>query len=115
MDDYKFPSVEDAKLAKQIYQRMKLWLPFQIEGEADCFCIDCDSPEGAVVYHQHDWYDGGSGENGHVLASSLGAFLQSWGRVCFASPANLYWPSAFARKGVNWTSRYFPKAYIIKD
>src|SRR5262249_14821528 len=113
MDDYAFPHVDDPKLGKKTYQRMKRWLPLISEGNGDGFCIDCGSKTAPVVFHRHDWYDGGSGENGHLVADNLFDFVQSWSRVCFISPKNCYWPETFSENGISWTSQFFEEKFII--
>jgi hypothetical protein len=112
-DEYEFPHVQDPELAKQTNSRMKSWLPLIAEGNGDCFCLDCGVRGGPVVFDQHDWFDGGSGENGHRIAPSLTSFVARWGSVCFTWPKGCYWPSTFIRHGVSWTSRHFKKEYII--
>lgn len=114
-DDYDFPHTQDPKEAKKTYAAMKSWLPLIEVGGADGFCLDCASKRGAVVYHQHDWYDGGTGKNGHVLAPDLETFVARWAKVCFMSPTGLHWPSTFAKNGVRWTGQYFDPKYIMAE
>jgi hypothetical protein len=82
MDHDAFPHVADPALAKKTYKRMKKWLPLMIPGMPDGFCVDCGA-KGAVVFHRHDWYDGGTGSNGHVIAKDLKTFIDHWSRVLF--------------------------------
>jgi cell wall assembly regulator SMI1 len=114
MDDYDFPHVDDPKLAKNTYKSMKSWVPFHGEGNGDTFCIDTATKRGAVVFHQHDWYDGGTGRNGTVMAKSLEDFAEAWSKVCFQTPASLWWPSVFKAQKVNWGSNEFNRRFVFK-
>jgi cell wall assembly regulator SMI1 len=107
MDTYAFPNVSDRKRAKTTYARMKSWLPFITHANGDAFCLAGDT----VVHHQHDWYDGGTGDNGRVVAPTLEAFLTVWAGVCFTTPKSGQWP--FTTKGVSWTAKHFDRAYML--
>jgi cell wall assembly regulator SMI1 len=115
MDDYDFPHVKNSTLARKTYAKMKHWLPLIGEGNGDGFCLDCASSTGAVVFHQHDWYDGGSGDNGHVVAPDLRRFIENWATVCFTSPRQLFWTETFVARGVSWTRKHFKTEYIIPN
>lgn len=62
---------------------------FQDEDNGDGFCLDTALDHSPVVFDQHDWYDGGTGENGHHLADSLLQFYMDWAPVCFQIPSSL--------------------------
>lgn len=67
-----------------IWRRMKGWLPLITDEGGDSFCLDLTN--GAVVFDKQDWFDGfgeNSQANGMIAGSSLGDFLQLWGRFCF--------------------------------
>ena len=115
MDDYDFPHVDDTKLAKSTYKSMKSWVPFHGEGNGDTFCIDTATKGGAVVFHQHDWYDGGTGRNGVVMSKSLEDFVKAWSRVCFQNPSSLWWPSVFKARKVNWGSDEFNRRFVLRN
>ncbi len=114
MDDYEFPNCQDSVLAKKTYRRMKLWLPFWDEGNGDQFCFDCGDAAGAIVFHQHDWNDGGVGNNGHRLANNLFDFIAQWSKVSFTCPTSLWWPSTFTNTGVDWSERHFHSKFVVK-
>ena len=103
-DENDFRFTDDPALAKQTALRMRKWLPFFDEGNGDRICLDTNAPGAPVVFDQHDWYDGGSGSNGHVLAASLMEFMSGWASVCFQLPCSLWWPSVFDKDGggVRW-------------
>jgi cell wall assembly regulator SMI1 len=107
-DKYGFPYTKDPALAKRAAARQWHWLPVIEEGNGDLICVDLSAPGGSVVFHKHDWLDGGSGDDGHPLAPSWRAFLANWGSVCFQLPDGLYWPSCFRQGGgVVWDSEMF--------
>ncbi|WP_088253688.1 SMI1/KNR4 family protein [Fimbriiglobus ruber] len=111
---YEFPYTDDPRLAKQTAARMWFWLPIIQEGNGDLICIDLAVPNGPVVFHRHDWLDGGTGDDGHLLAPSWRMFLTSWASVCFQLPNNLYWPSSFTPGGgVAWDGEQFRDPYRI--
>ena len=70
-DDNDFRYTKNPALAKQTALKMRKWMPFHDEGNGDGFCLDTALDPAPVVFDQHDWYDGGTGENGHRLADSL--------------------------------------------
>ena len=84
---YGFPYVDDSALAFETNKRMHNWLPIHAEGNGDNFSIDLNSGEcGKLIFDQHDWLDGGTGNNGFVMSSDLPSFLASWASVCFSQP-----------------------------
>lgn len=91
---------------------MQYWLPFWEEGNGDEFCMDLR--DGRIVFNEHDWFDGGDGTNGHLLASNFRELITNWSRVCFAAPMSLYWPDAFSADGIDWSSKHFHEDYIIR-
>jgi cell wall assembly regulator SMI1 len=107
--DEDFPLVEDAALARATLAEMRRWLPLDEDGEGDKLCLDCGAGGGAVRYHQHDWFDGGSGRNGLVLAPDFDAFLVAWSRACFFWPS--WWPGTVGDDGVDWGGDGFPARY----
>ncbi|MBN9523813.1 SMI1/KNR4 family protein [bacterium] len=105
---YGFPYTKDPALAKHTAARQWHWLPVIEQGNGDLICLDLSAPDGPVVFHKHDWLDGGSGDDGHPLAPGWRAFLAGWGSVCFQLPAGLYWPSCFRPGGgVAWDGEQF--------
>jgi cell wall assembly regulator SMI1 len=113
-DAYGFPSTDDPALAKRTAARMWHWLSIIDEGNGDTLCIDLSDSDGPVIFNQHDWLDGGTGDNGHPLAANWRAFLIAWGSVCFQFPKDLYWPSCFHKLGgVDWNSDEFREPYRI--
>jgi cell wall assembly regulator SMI1 len=115
-EKYGFPYTKDPALAKRTAARMWHWLPVIEEGNGDLICQDLSDPSCPVIFNQHDWLDGGTGDNGHFLAPNWWAFLRDWGRVCFQYPKSMYWPSCFRpRGGVVWNSKQFRSPYRIAD
>jgi hypothetical protein len=113
-DSYQFPFTNDPELAKATAQRMRKWLAFQWEGNGDRLCVDTGSPGAPVVFDKHDWFDGGSGDNGHLLGNSLLEFCTAWSDVCFQHPESLWWPSVFKRpNGVTWDSDQFREPFRL--
>jgi hypothetical protein len=113
-DTYDFRGTKDRKLAKQTALRMRKWMPFHDEGSGDRFCLDTAIDSAPVVFDQHDWFDGGTGENGHVLAGSLFKFLTDWSQVCFQFPRSLWWPLVFRKPiGINWNSDEFRQPFRL--
>jgi hypothetical protein len=114
-DSYDFRYTKDPKLAKRTALRMRKWLLFHDEGNGDGFGLDTAIDPPPVVFDKHDWYDGGTGENGHVLGRSLLEFYTSWASVCFQFPRSLYWPSVFntSGDGVNWASDEFREPFRL--
>ncbi len=113
LDDYAFPHVADPGRARDTYAGMKSWLPVFVQGEGDGFCVVTGPGGNPVVFHQHDWHAGGTGENGHRVAADLLSFLRDWAGVCFTAPTGLYWPAAFTEGGVAWTADHFQGKYVI--
>lgn len=114
-DDYDFRHTENPTLAKQTALKMREWLPFHDEGNGDQFCLDTSIEPAPVVFDQHDWFDGGSGENGHRLGGSLIEFYTAWAQVCFQLPSGLWWPNVFIKsgEGVNWSSEQFREPFRL--
>jgi hypothetical protein len=100
-------------LARQTYARMQSWIPLLAEGDRSGFCIESGSRGGPVVFHEHDWFDGGTGMNGHMIAPTFSQWIENWSGVCYSGPKNLYWPATFTQEGVAWTGQYFPHKYIV--
>jgi cell wall assembly regulator SMI1 len=113
-DKYGFPYTEDPALAKRTAARMWHWLPVIEHGNGDLICLDLGAPGGPVIFHRHDWLDGGSGDDGHPLGPNWRAFLVGWGSVCFQFPEGLYWPSCFRPGGgVAWDSKRFRSPFRV--
>jgi cell wall assembly regulator SMI1 len=113
-EQYGFPYTEDPALAKRTAARMWHWLPVMEEGNGDQICFDLSDPSCPVIFDRHDWFDGGTGDNGHLLAPSWREFLAGWGSVCFQFPRSLYWPSCFrAGGGVGWDGDQFSDPFRI--
>jgi cell wall assembly regulator SMI1 len=110
--DYAFEFTDDPALARRTAARMKLWLPVLSEGNGDSICIDLAVASRPTVFNQHDWFDGGSGANGHVMGETWDAFFEAWSRVCFQFPRTLWWPDALAAgAGVDWSGPQFAARY----
>jgi cell wall assembly regulator SMI1 len=115
-EKYGFPYTKDPALAKRTAARMWHWLPVIEEGNGDMICQDLSDRGGPVIFHKHDWLDGGSGDDGHLLAPNWGAFLAGWGSVCFQFPEGHYWPSCFRPGGgVDWGGEHFRSPYRVAD
>lgn len=114
-DDYGFPYTDDPVLAKTTALRMRKWFRFAGEGNGDTFCLDTAADPSPVLFNKHDWYDGGSGDNGHKVADSLFQFYSEWAQVCFQLPSSLYWPSVFRKGGVgiDWSSAEFQEPFRL--
>jgi hypothetical protein len=114
-DDYDFRFTKDPALAKRTAMRMRRWLPFHHEGNGDRFCLDTAADPAPVVFDRHDWYDGGTGDNGPVMGRSLLDFYTGWSAVCFQSPESLYWPRVLRPSigGVDWNSPEFRDPFRI--
>ena len=112
---YAYPHVKDPALARRTAERMRHWLGFHTEGNGDRFCVDTSLDPAPVVFDQHDWYDGGTGENGRRLADSLLQFFKDWAQVCFQSPRSLWWPSVFKKDGagIDWSSAEFREPFRL--
>ena len=107
-EKYGFPYTKDPALAKRTAARMRHWLPLNGEGNGDVICIDLGTPDGEVIFHAHDWMDGGTGDNGLVLATNWREFVAGWASVCFQQPKDLYWPASFlSGGGVDWSGSRF--------
>jgi hypothetical protein len=112
MDDYDFPAVDPGR-AKKTYARMKTWLPVFFLDLTNGFCIANEPKRNPVVFHIHDWYDAGPGENGHQVAPDLKTFIADWAGVCFLEPKSGFWPTAFSKGGIAWTAKHFEKRCVI--
>jgi cell wall assembly regulator SMI1 len=113
-EEYGFPHTKDPDLAKHTAARMWHWLPVIKEPNGDAICLDLGASGCPVVFDKHDWMDGGSGENGHVLAPNWRSFLVGWGGVCFQPPRSMYWPQCFRPGGgVAWESDEFPSPFRV--
>lgn len=108
-DSYQYPFVDDSILAKQTALKMRNWFAFHAEGNGDMFCLDTADPSCPVVFDQHDWMDGGTGDNGAVMAASLRQFMEEWSQVCFQMPTSLWWGSVLRDGRVDWNSDEFPQ------
>lgn len=113
--DYGFHFTDDPVLAKNTAIRMRKWLRFANEGNGDAFCLDTATEPSPVLFDKHDWYDGGSGDNGHKVADSLLQFYSEWAQVCFQVPRGLYWPSVFCAggNGIDWSSSEFQEPFRL--
>jgi len=113
-EKYGFLHTQDSALAKRTAARMWHWLPLIEEGNGDQICQDLSDPSCPVIFNQHDWLDGGSGDNGHLLAPTWRGFLTAWGSVCFQFPKDLYWPACFLPGGgVAWAGEQFREPFRI--
>ncbi|MBI5723821.1 MAG: SMI1/KNR4 family protein [Planctomycetes bacterium] len=105
-DGYKFGGVDDTNLARQTAIQMRKWLPIKPVGNGDEFCIDLGSPGFPVVFNRHDWFDGGTGANGHIMAANFAELFRQWANVCFQDPRN-DWRMAIGNNGVDWKGDNF--------
>ncbi len=114
--EYGFPHTDDPELAMRTNERMHRWFPFHQVGNGDYFSIDMNQDRfGVVILDQHDWLDGGTGDNGFIMASDLPSFFRAWGNVCFVEPRELYWKSVIGSNGIDWDSEQFDDRFCIKD
>jgi hypothetical protein len=51
--------------------------------------------------------DGGTGENGWIMAPNFAEFFREWAAVCFQNPKSLWWKSAIGPEGVDWRGEQF--------
>ncbi len=111
---YGFPYVDDSELAFETNRLMRNWIPIHAEGNGDYFSINLN-PDGVgnVIFDQHDWLDGGTGYNGHLMAPDLPTFIESWAAVCFCHPRSLWWKSVIGEDGVNWNSDEFDSRFRV--
>ncbi|WP_162671139.1 SMI1/KNR4 family protein [Gemmata massiliana] len=114
-EEYGFPHTKDPALAKHTAARMWHWLPIIAEENGDAICLDLGAPGCPVVFDQHDWMDGGSGDNGHPLGANWREFLIGWGSVCFQMPKDLYWPWCFRPGGVAWDGEHFHSRFRVAE
>ena len=114
-DDNEFPHVKDPALAKKTALKMRAWLRFISIGNGDSFCLDTSRDPSPVLFNKHDWFDGGTGENGHQIADSLWDFYSQWAQVCFQFPRSLWWPVVFNKTGVgiDWASEEFQEPFRL--
>jgi hypothetical protein len=113
-DSYDYRYTKDPALAKETATRMRKWLAFHDEGNGDAICLDTAADPAPVVFDQHDWFDGGSGSNGHRMGDTLLDFYTKWAQVCFQLPSSLWWPSVFNDSGgVNWNSEKFAERFRL--
>lgn len=107
-EKYGFPYTKDPALAKRTAAKMRDWLPLIEEGNGDAICLDTGTPEGEVIFHAHAWMDGGTGDNGQLLATNLRDFVSGWASVCFQQPMDFDWPaSLLSGGGVDWSGSRF--------
>jgi cell wall assembly regulator SMI1 len=111
-EKYGFTGTKDPALAKRTAARMWNWLPLIEQGNGDSICLDLGAPGCPVVFDKHDWMDGGSGDNGHLLAPNWRAFLRGWGSVCFQFRS--YWPWYFRPGGgMDWDNEEFRSPFRV--
>lgn len=112
--EYGFPFVDDSELALHTNRRMRNWLPVHAVGNGDFFSIDLNPGGcGKLIFDQHDWLDGGTGNNGCVMSEDLPSFLESWAGVCFSQPRSLWWMSVIGSSGVTWGSDEFDDRFRV--
>ncbi len=84
------------------------------EGNGDFISIDLNSDRfGMIIFDSHDWLDGGTGENGFLMAPDLLTFIERWGHVCFCPPKTLCWKSVLKNDGVDWDSDHFDAEFRL--
>lgn len=114
-EKYGFPYTKDPALAKRTAARMWNWLPVIEEGNGDMFCLELNGDNCPVIFNKHDWLDGGTGDNGHPMASNWEKFLSDWASVCFQFPKSMYWPTCFRdHEGIDWNGDEFRDPYRIQ-
>ncbi len=89
--------------AFEIWQQMKLWVPFFDEPDGDAFCLD--TTNGEIVFDKHDWFDGFGGiaeANGLVAGSSLEDFVKNWARFSFETMWFTDMPHTRENRYVEW-------------
>jgi hypothetical protein len=111
--DFSGFNVDDVELANRTGRGMANWSWFYEEPNGDELCVDFAT--GQIVYHQHDWFDCGTGGNGDLMGADLPAFLTRWATVCFTCPGGRYWPEALTPEGVAWTPEFFTAKYILSS
>lgn len=112
-DDYDYRFTDDPRKARATALRVRRWLGFHHEGNGDRFCLDTAASPGPVVFDRHDWYDGGTGDNGAPMGDTLRGFMEGWSRVCFQCPSSLYWPSVLGPAGVDWQCDEFDPRFRL--
>jgi hypothetical protein len=112
--DQNFPHTKNPALAKKTSLRMQKWFRFQNQGNGAGFCLDTPINPAPVLFDQHAWFDGGAGDNGHVIGVSLLDFFHQWSRVCFQEPPGAWWPGVFLhRSGIDWESNKFASTFRL--
>jgi hypothetical protein len=112
--DRDFPHTKNPALAKNTAARMKGWLRFENHGNGAGFCLDTSLEPAPVLFDQHAWFDGGAGENGHIMGASLMDFFSRWSKVCFQEPPGSWWPAVFQKsQGIDWESEKFAAAFRL--
>lgn len=99
--------VEPLDTALKTWERMANWLPIWEEGNGDLGCIDAAT--GQIVWHCHDWADGGDGTNGYVIESDILNLIRNWASVCFSTPKSLSWwhVTSATQDAADWNSDEF--------
>ena len=82
LDDQWFARVGDPELARMQARLARSWFPILTDANGDQIMLDART--GHVRLYLHDWFDGGSGDNGFFMAESLSRFFQYWSACCFA-------------------------------
>lgn len=111
-DNLNLEHADDPSLGRQTWESMQFWIPLWDEGNGDRVCVDTATD--AVVLHQHDWNDAGTGQNGVVLETDLITFIDRWAGNCFVGPSSLSWNNVAAGGTVNWFSEEFPSEYRLQ-
>ena len=114
MGDAELAKLPDPAAAQRMLERMKSWWPLATFGDGNAICVEGTGGAESVVYHEHDWFDVGSGKHGVVVAASWEAFLEAWAEVCFQMPASLYWPTVLSAEGVDWSSSGFSERFRLR-
>jgi hypothetical protein len=113
-DTYDFRFTKDPRKARRTAPKMRKWLPFHEEGNGDWISLDTEAKGVPVVYDRHDWFDGGTGENGHRAGASLLDFYTQWSKACFQFPRSSWWPKVFkASGGIDWASEEFREPFRL--
>ncbi len=113
---YGFPYVDDSELALVTNRLMRNWIPLHAVGNGDNFSLNLNEDGfGNVIFDDHSWLDGGSGDNGFLMAADFPTFFESWGAVCFCQPKSLWWKSVLTDNGVNWDSDQFDDRFRLSS
>lgn len=108
-----FDGCQCQSLAKETARESRSYLNIIDEGNGDAVSIDVI--HGAVRFNSHDWFDGGIGINGLVMAADIGSFLKAWSKRCFQTPKSLDWTTVLGPRGVDWNHEDFDRDFSLQE